>query len=136
MLTILLCLIGCSCVTSEQAQFLRTARTITEFPVKREYLIFALSLDSHSSWRSSDIICYGSNFRETWRHKCGLTITATDSESGGTDYGVEFDKMISPTIRDGRVQEAKRASFDFFVVSKGNRVLYESWDGEQVDEPH
>ena len=126
-LTSLLCLIGCSCVTSEQAQFLRTARTVNHFPMKREAFISALSLDEQSSSRISDIISQGLFYRETWNHESGLTITATDSKPAKINYGVEFDKMITSAVRDIRKQEAKRDSFDFFVVAKGNRVLYQSW---------
>ena len=127
----LICLVACGCVTRDQKQLLQTARTITNFPVKREYLISVLNLDRNSSSRSSDIICYGLNFRETWRHECGLTITATDSEPVGIDYGVEFDKPISPMQGNLKIA-SKRNSFDFFVVANDSRVLYRSWDGEQA----
>jgi hypothetical protein len=125
-----ICLVACGCVTRDQKQFIQTAREITEFPVKREHLISVLNLDRHSSWRNSDIICYGLNFRETWRHESGLTITATDSEPAGIDYGFEFDKMISPMQGNLKIVP-KRSSFDFFVVANDRRVLYRSWDGEQ-----
>ncbi len=130
-LTSLLCLIGSSCVTSEQAQFLRTARTINHFPVKRETFISALFLEEQSGWRSSDIICQGMFHRETWGHESGFTITATDSEPAIISYGDEFSKMIMSSPRATLKEEAKRSSFDFFVVTKGSRVLYQSWDGEQ-----
>jgi hypothetical protein len=127
----LICLIACGCVTRDQKQLLQTARTITNFPVKRECLISVLNLDRNSSLRSSDIICYALNFRETWRHESGLTITATDSEPAGIDREVEFDKIITP--RRGNLKSApQRSSFDFFVVANDRRVLYRSWDGEQA----
>jgi hypothetical protein len=127
----LICLVACGCVTRDQKHLLQTARTITNFPVKREYLILVLNLDRNSSLRSSDVICHGLNFRETWRHESGLTITATDSEPAGVDREVEFAKIITP--RRGNLKIApQRSSFDFFVVANDRRVLYRSWDGEQA----
>lgn len=127
----LLCLLACSCVSPDQKRFIESARTITEFPVKREHLISVLDLECNSSWRSSDIICYGLNFRETWRHESGLTVTATDSDPAGLDYGDEFEKMISP-MQGNQKTAPRRNSFDYFVVANDERVLYQSWDREKA----
>ena len=116
---------------SDQKQLLHTARAINNFPVKRETFISTLSLEENSSRRSSSIIGHGLFYRETWEHESGLSITATDAEHANLRYDQESKEMITPIIVKCQQNEATRSSFDFFVVSKGRRVLYQSWDGEQ-----
>ncbi|MFU8893346.1 MAG: hypothetical protein ACNA8L_06925, partial [Luteolibacter sp.] len=99
---------------------------------KREAFVSRLSLDEQSGFRSSSIIGHGLFHRETWDHESGLTITATESLPARNNYVFGLDDIFTPVVQDNRVQESIRESFDFFVVAKGNRVIYKSWDGEQA----